>query len=169
MQDIHTYPDDTSIGTFSGVWPRYARFWTHGDAPATDQGRPDVGRELWRGFLVWLESLATDDPLAFQGMRAVSPMNETVHLAGLYNGADPVRTDRAMFLPPLPTPRAAAYLADLNDDGGGARAEAGAAAAPRGRACTARRWRGSAGRACGWRRRSPRRAPITRCGTRATT
>ena len=134
MQDIHTYPGGTSIGTFSGVWPRYARFWTHGDVPATDRGEPDVGRDLWRGFLAWLESLATDDPLAFRGLRAVSPMNEPAHLAGLYNGADPVRTDRATFLPPLPAPRAAAYLAELNAGDGDGDARAGTAVAAAGRA-----------------------------------
>ena len=29
--DIHTYPGGTSIGTFSGVWPRWPKFWTDGD------------------------------------------------------------------------------------------------------------------------------------------
>ena len=28
--DVHTYPGGTSIGTFSGVWPNWPRFWTHG-------------------------------------------------------------------------------------------------------------------------------------------
>ena len=74
--DVHTYPGGTSIGTFSGVWPRYSRFWTHGDVPATDGGKgeedghaadDDVGRTLLRDFIGWLESLAVDDPMAFKG------------------------------------------------------------------------------------------------------
>ncbi|KAL3774301.1 hypothetical protein ACHAW5_010205 [Stephanodiscus triporus] len=66
--DLHTYPGGTSIGTFSGVWPRYSRFWTHGDVPSTDDGRrPDVGRTLLRDFIGWMESLETSDPQAFEG------------------------------------------------------------------------------------------------------
>jgi hypothetical protein len=66
--DLHTYPGGTSIGTFSGVWPRHSRFWTHGDAPSTDGGRrPDVGRTLLGDFIGWMESLETSDPLAFKG------------------------------------------------------------------------------------------------------
>jgi hypothetical protein len=66
--DLHTYPGGTSIGTFSGVWPKYSRFWTHGDVPATDDGKsPDVGRTLLRDFIKWMESLETTDPMAFRG------------------------------------------------------------------------------------------------------
>jgi len=113
--DIHTYPGGTSIGTFSGVWPRYSKFWTEGDVPATDNNKkPDVGRKLLKEFIQWLESLETDDPMAFKGFRALSPMNEPAHLAGLYNGEDPIRTDRETFLPPLPKEMAQQYLSDLN-------------------------------------------------------
>ncbi|KAL7482681.1 hypothetical protein ACHAW6_008338, partial [Cyclotella cf. meneghiniana] len=113
--DIHTYPGGTSIGTFSGVWPRYSRFWTHGDAPATDKGEKDVGREILKNFISWLETLSTEDPMAFEGLRALSPMNEPAHLAGLYNGPKPVKTDRETFLPPLPDEISRNYLAELND------------------------------------------------------
>ena len=71
--DLHTYPGGTSIGTFSGVWPRYSRFWTHGDKPATEDGgdggggSPDVGRTLLKDFIGWMESLETSDPMAFRG------------------------------------------------------------------------------------------------------
>lgn len=108
--DIHTYPGGTSIGTFSGVWPRYSRFWTHGDVP-----QPDYGRNLLKDFIGWLESLADSDPAAFKGFRALSPMNEPAHLAGLYNGEDPIRTDRETFLPPLDSDVAQKYLSELND------------------------------------------------------
>jgi len=114
--DIHTYPGGTSIGTFSGVWPRYSRFWTHGDIPALDdKQQPDIGRTLLKDFIGWVESLAKDDPLAFNGVRAISPMNEPAHLAGLYNGKDPIRTDRETFLPALPSDMAKEYLAELNN------------------------------------------------------
>lgn len=112
--DIHTYPGGTSIGTFSGVWPKYSRFWTHGDVPAVDHGEPDVGRGLLKDIMGWLESLAVDDPMAFKGFRALSPMNEPAHLAGLYNGKNPILTDHETFLPPLPTEMAQSYLSDLN-------------------------------------------------------
>jgi len=113
--DIHTYPGGSSIGTFSGVWPRYSRFWTHGDVPATDNTKPDVGRALLKDFIGWIESLAVDDPVAFQGVRAIGPMNEPAHLAGLYNGKEPIRTDRETFLPPLPPDMAQKYLSELNE------------------------------------------------------
>lgn len=113
--DIHTYPGGTSIGTFSGVWPRYARFWTHGDVSALDNGQqPDVGRRILKDFIAYLESLAVKDPHAFRGLRALSPMNEPAHLAGLYNGKKPVRLDRETFLPPLPSDIASEYLNELN-------------------------------------------------------
>lgn len=112
--DIHTYPGGTSIGTFSGVWPRYSKFWTHGDVQATNDGKYDIGRTILKDFIAWLESLSTSDPMAFKGLRALSPMNEPAHLAGLYNGANPIRTDRETFLPPLPSELADEYLSQLN-------------------------------------------------------
>ncbi|KAL7536458.1 hypothetical protein ACHAXR_010226 [Thalassiosira sp. AJA248-18] len=103
-------------GTFSGVWPRYSRFWTHGDLPATDNNQqPDVGRTVLKDFIEWLESLADSDPMAFEGLRALSPMNEPAHLAGLYNGKEPVRSDRETFLPPLTPDMAQKYLSELNE------------------------------------------------------
>lgn len=44
----------------------------------------------------------------------MSPMNEPAHLAGLYNGEKPIRTDRETFLPPLPSDMADEYLSELN-------------------------------------------------------
>jgi len=113
--DIHTYPGGTSIGTFSGVWPRYSRFWTHGDQPATNEGKQDVGRTILKDFISWVESLAESEPEAFLGLRAISPMNEPAHLSGLYDGKKPIRTDRETFLPPLPKDSARKYLSQLND------------------------------------------------------
>ena len=112
--DIHTYPGGTSIGTFSGVWPRYSRFWTHGDLPATDNGGKDIGRNILKNFISWLEELFTEDPMAFKGLRALSPMNEPAHLAGLYDGPKPIKTDKDTFLPPLPAEMAKKYLDELN-------------------------------------------------------
>ena len=103
--DIHTYPGATSIGTFSGLWPRWPRFWTHGDKPGT----LDAGRTLLRDFITWCESLAEHDPDAFQGLRAISPMNEPAHLAGLF---DP--SNRLSFLPELPHDLARTYLQELD-------------------------------------------------------
>lgn len=113
--DIHTYPGGTSVGTFSGVWPRYARFWSDGDAPALDgTAETDVGRDTLKSIVSWLESLAVSDPAAFEGLRALSPMNEPGHLAGLYDGDPPIRTDRETYLPPLPSDVAKKYLAEVN-------------------------------------------------------
>mmetsp|Transcript_7727 Transcript_7727/g.10546 ORF Transcript_7727/g.10546 Transcript_7727/m.10546 type:complete len:641 (-) Transcript_7727:205-2127(-) len=117
--DVHTYPGGTSIGTFSGVWPRWSRFWTHGDAPAMDDSnKKDVGRELFQNFISWVESLATEDPKAFEGLRGVSPMNEPAHLAGLYFGeeGDPIFDPSEEFLPELPEEMAESFLAELNDN-----------------------------------------------------
>lgn len=107
--DVHTYPGGTSIGTFSGVWPRWPRFWTHGDQP----GSPtlDAGRGLLRDLIQWLESLAETDPDAFEGFRAISPMNEPAHLAGQFRPNGPI--DKENFLPPLPTKMAQDYLEEL--------------------------------------------------------
>ncbi|KAL3774304.1 hypothetical protein ACHAW5_006966 [Stephanodiscus triporus] len=42
-------------------------------------------------------------------------MNEPAHLAGLFDGAKPILTDRDTFLPPLPPDVASKYLAELNE------------------------------------------------------
>mmetsp|Transcript_15969 Transcript_15969/g.28878 ORF Transcript_15969/g.28878 Transcript_15969/m.28878 type:complete len:292 (+) Transcript_15969:1-876(+) len=42
-------------------------------------------------------------------------MNEPAHLAGLYNGKEPIRSDRETFLPPLPVDMAQQYLTELNE------------------------------------------------------
>jgi hypothetical protein len=47
-------------------------------------------------------------------IRSISPMNEPAHLAGLYNGKHPVKTDRETFLPALPKDVANTYLLELN-------------------------------------------------------
>ena len=99
--DIHTYPGATSIGTFSGLWPRGAHFWKFDRPEAPDL---DVGRRILRDFVTWIESLATNDPEAFRGLRAISPMNEPAHLAGMFSPDDP-----NAYLPSLPTPLAAEY------------------------------------------------------------
>jgi hypothetical protein len=79
--DLHTYPGGTSIGTFSGVWPKYSKFWTHGDVPSTvklitsntssitlgNAGSEDIGRTLLYNFIRWIESLEVSDPVAFKG------------------------------------------------------------------------------------------------------
>ena len=97
--DVHTYPGATSIGTFSGLWPRWPRFWDN----------DDVGRKLWKEFVTWIESLAVTDPLALQGLRALSPMNEPAHLAGLFPPGDP-----QSFLPPLPEDAARQFRQELS-------------------------------------------------------
>jgi hypothetical protein len=109
--DIHTYPGATSIGTFSGLWPRWPRFWTHGDLP--DQPKTDIGRGLLRDFISWMESLQETDPEAFEGLLAISPMNEPAHLAGLF-GPGGVMPNKKSFLPDLPTQMAQDFLTDLN-------------------------------------------------------
>lgn len=106
--DMHTYPGATSPGTFSGLWPRWPRFWTHGDQPATDEGiKPDVGRTLWKDFVEWIESL---DEVTLKGLQALSPMNEPAHLAGVFSEG---RGSDGPYLPPLPHHQAKAYLAKL--------------------------------------------------------
>jgi hypothetical protein len=42
-------------------------------------------------------------------------MNEPAHLAGLFDGAKPILTDRDTFLPPLPPDVASKYLSELNE------------------------------------------------------
>ena len=102
--DIHTYPGGTSIGTFSGVWPRKPLFWKY-DEP--EHGEDDFGRKLFRSFIEWIESLKDNDPVAFGGIGAITPMNEAAHLAGLYD-------DVESFLPSLPDHFAQDYLEELN-------------------------------------------------------
>jgi hypothetical protein len=106
--DMHTYPGATSPGTFSGLWPRWPRFWTHGDQPATDEGaKPDVGRTLWKDFVAWIESLDED---TLKGLEALSPMNEPAHLAGIFGKG---RGSDGPYLPPLPHDQSKAYMAKL--------------------------------------------------------
>ena len=109
--DVHTYPGGTSPGTFSGVWPHWPRFWTHGDQPATDHGKRDVGRELWKDMVHWIESL---DTLALEGLQGLSPMNEPAHLAGIFDKGKG-GTDLGPFLPPLPHSMAKDYRRTLNE------------------------------------------------------
>jgi hypothetical protein len=104
--DIHTYPGGTSIGTFSGVWPRWPKFWTDGDTQSAD-----IGHNIFSQFVNWMETLSESDPDAFAGLRGLSPMNEPAHLAGLFGGFFP-NTDQN-FLPPLPIEVAQAYVANL--------------------------------------------------------
>jgi hypothetical protein len=89
--DIQTYPGGTSIGTFSGVWPRPCLFWKYDD-PLNDQ---DVGRALFRDFLSWVESL---EPKAFDGLGGITPMNEPAHLAGMF-GPGSYNPDSKSFVP----------------------------------------------------------------------
>lgn len=103
--DLHTYPGGTSPGTFSGVWPRPPRFWQHDDP----ENENDFGRGLYRNFVRWVESLATEDPLAFQGIQGIGPMNEPAHLAGIF-----ATLPNRDYLPPLPTHLAESYWDELN-------------------------------------------------------
>lgn len=109
--DIHTYPGATSIGTFSGVWPKWPRFWTHGDLK-----EPDVGRDLLHDFIAYVESLHEVDPIAFTGIRAISIMNEPGHLMGLFNGPNPTVVDPSQppFVPPLPEHLNTPFLNSIN-------------------------------------------------------
>ena len=91
--DTHTYPGGTSTGTFSGVWPRVPAFWSQGDRPEAPE--EDQGRQLFKQLLEWCASLKEDDPRAYKGLGAITPMNEPAHLAGTFNPA-------TTFLPPLP-------------------------------------------------------------------
>jgi hypothetical protein len=114
--DVHTLPGGTSIGTFSGVWPQWPKFWTDGDVPSTDLGKRknkvNLGHQLFSELVEWMEDLADRDPEAFDGLRGLSPMNEPAHLAGLFGGSnhDPVKN----FLPPLPPDLAQDYLDELS-------------------------------------------------------
>lgn len=112
--DVHTYPGATSIGTFSGLWPRWPRFWTHGDRPEAPSD--DVGRGILRDFIAFMESLRETDPQAFEGLLAISPMNEPAHLAGLF-GPGGVMPEKTSFLPDLPPEMAQSFLSNLNSFG----------------------------------------------------
>lgn len=105
--DLHTYPGATSPGTFSGLWPRAPRFWKHDTASKDDDN--DLGRQLYKNSVGWLEQLAEDDPKAFDGILGISPMNEPAHLAGIFRN-----TDRD-YLPPLTPEEAARYLERLDN------------------------------------------------------
>ncbi|KAL3912630.1 MAG: hypothetical protein SGILL_006808 [Bacillariaceae sp.] len=106
--DIHTYPGGTSIGTFSGVWPRWPKFWTEGDVQSTDYGATsNPGHVIFSQFVEWMESLSESDPEAFAGLRGLSPMNEPAHLAGMFSGHN---ISDKNYLPPLPPSLADKYL-----------------------------------------------------------
>ena len=106
--DIHTYAGGTSIGTFSGVWPRWSLFWKY-DAPELPQ--KDVGRTVLRNFFAWIESLADTDPDAFAGLGGITPMNEPGHLSGIF-GPGSWNPEKPSFVPDLPTDLNDAYLHD---------------------------------------------------------
>ena len=111
--DVHTYPGGTSIGTFSGVWPNWPRFWTHGgDGVGTDLTNTTgfgIGHKLFRELVEWMEDLSDRDPHAFSGLRGLSPMNEPAHLAGNSEDDDPTN-----FLPRLPKELEDDFLEFLN-------------------------------------------------------
>jgi len=100
--DVHTLPGGTSPGTFSGVWPKRPRFWNRGGDGVLIDGDPSVhpgavgfgiGHDLLRDLVAWMEDLADRDPVAFAGLKGISPMNEPAHLAAF---------SHKKFLPPLP-------------------------------------------------------------------
>jgi hypothetical protein len=104
--DVHTYPGGTSLGTFSGVWPRKPLFWKY-DSPGDSK---DVGRTLFHDFLAWIESL---DETALAGVGAITPMNEPAHLAGLFGPGSP-NPDKTSFLPSLTETTARDFLSGLS-------------------------------------------------------
>lgn len=108
--DIHTYAGGTSLGTFSGVWPKKPLFWKHDNPENPDH---DFGRAVYNEFLLWIESLADSDPEAFAGIGAITPMNEPAHLAGIF-GPGSSNPAGISFLPALPTKLATAYLEKVN-------------------------------------------------------
>lgn len=113
--DIHTYPGGTSIGTFSGVWPRRSLFWEYDDPENVEK---DVGRGLLRDFFAWVASLRDSDPLAFEGIGGITPMNEPGHLAGLF-GPGSANPSTKSFLPSLPDNVAQDFLSELGVGNGG--------------------------------------------------
>lgn len=96
-------------GTFSGLWPKWPRFWENDD-PANPA---DIGRTILANAVAWLEDLAESDPVAFQGFRALSPMNEPAHLAGLFNPGE-----SKAYLPNLPADLEAPFLKSLHQHQG---------------------------------------------------
>eukprot|EP00536_Pseudo-nitzschia_multiseries_P006592 jgi/Psemu1/318933/estExt_fgenesh1_pm.C_1430003 len=115
--DVHTHPGGTSIGTFSGVWPNWPRFWTHGgdgvDSTHSERGGKGfgIGHRLIGDLIAWMEDLSVRDPLAFSGLRGISPMNEPAHLSSNFEVDD---SDN--FLPPLPPDLAADFRGQLGGD-----------------------------------------------------
>jgi hypothetical protein len=108
--DIHTYPGGTSLGTFSGVWPKSPLFWKYDDP----ENKLDFGRTIYNDFLKWIESIGNSDPDAFAGIGAITPMNEPAHLAGLF-GPGSTAPDKESYLPSLPPHLADKYLKKLNE------------------------------------------------------
>ena len=113
--DIHTYPGGTSIGTFSGVWPRRCLFWEYDDPENVEN---DIGRGLLRDFFEWVTSLRDSNHLAFEGIAGITPMNEPGHLAGLF-GPGSANPNIKSFLPSLPDKVANDFLAELGTGNGG--------------------------------------------------
>lgn len=104
--DIHTYCGGTSLGTFSGVWPRQPLFWVHDDPEHKDD---DFGRSQFRNWLQWIEALSESDPEAFAGIGGITPMNEPAHLAGLFGPGSKGPLGEG-FLPVLPRHLAEPFL-----------------------------------------------------------
>jgi hypothetical protein len=96
--DVHTYPGGTSVGTFSGVWPNWPKFWTNGgdgiidgidysasNASSTSTSTTNnntttnenikkginIGHALFQGLIIWMEELSIRDPFAFNGLRGL--------------------------------------------------------------------------------------------------
>jgi len=124
--DLHTYPGGTSIGTFSGVWPRQSLFWKYdrdhdGVAVVGDKtnnsSSEDIGRELFSDFVGWMERLSTDNSDAFNGLGGITPMNEPAHLSGLF-GPGSRNPDVPSYVPPLPADTAQQYLTMLRKQDG---------------------------------------------------
>jgi len=97
--DLHTYPGATSIGTFSGLWPRWSRFWQY-DNPTSEKDR---GRTILKEVIHWLEHL---DPATLAGLRGLSPMNEPAHLSGSLNAT-------LQYVPLLPPDVSNSYQDEL--------------------------------------------------------
>jgi hypothetical protein len=108
--DIHTYAGGTSLGTFSGIWPRSPVFWYYDDP---EHASEDWGRQTFTSILEWIQNLSESDPEAFQGLGAITPMNEPAHLAGLFAPGGPWESWGTSFLPPLPDDLAKSYLNEL--------------------------------------------------------
>eukprot|EP01084_Bolivina_argentea_P030659 56777_1 len=64
--DIHTYPGGTSLGTFSGIWPRKPLFWKYDDP---ENPKDDIGRNLLRDLFAWIESMQQSYPDAFNSIK----------------------------------------------------------------------------------------------------